>query len=399
MSNFSELLCQFRKRAGMTQGILANKIHKHRNTISAYEAGQFLPKHRDHVLELANALFLSEEETDQLLISANYPARNFIPQSKEPGLSSGKAKDTFSFFQWRPSLFPSHAHGQSVYHSSHFLPNESPLPTSSIFLFNEPLTDPHAFYARDLEREILLHRTYRKASTSIIGPRKIGKTWLVHYLLLVAPTELGAHFRFAYLDATAPSCRTIAGFTLAVINELGFPLSQATQGLSELEKVIRELKTKNVVPVCCIDEFEGLSNRDEFTIDFFRGLRAMTQKYHLVLVVVSKDPLIEIVGKEVETSGFFNVFEQITMRPFDVEEARTFIEEKCMHAEFTKQDCQYLWKYGQEGEQQWPPLRLQLVGKMLLEDKIHHYYLPHDQNYWKKFEQRLEEKYRGVHMK
>ena len=201
------------------------------------------------------------------------------------------------------------------------------------------------------------------------------------------------------MDATAPSCRTIAGFTLAAINELGFPLSQATQGLSELEKVIRELKTKNVVPVCCIDEFEGLSNRDEFTIDFFRGLRAMTQKYHLVLVVVSKDPLIEIVGKEVETSGFFNVFEQITMRPFDVEEARTFIEEKCMHAEFTQQDCQYLWKYGQEGEQQWPPLRLQLVGKMLLEDKIHYSYLPHDQNYWKKFEQRLEEKYRGVYMK
>ena len=130
------LLCQFRKRTGMTQGKLANKIHKHRNTISAYEAGQFLPKHSEQVLELSHALFLSEEETDQLLIAANYPARNFIPQSKEPGLSSGKAKDTFAFFQWRPSLFPSYSHGQSVSHPSHFLPNESSLPTSSIFFFN-----------------------------------------------------------------------------------------------------------------------------------------------------------------------------------------------------------------------------------------------------------------------
>src|SRR5436309_4946330 len=106
MSNFSELLCQIRKRNGMTQGKLANKIHKHRNTISSYEAGQFLPKHNEQVLELAHALFLSEEETDQLLISANYPARNFISQSKEtkePGLIGRKAKDTLAFFQLRPS--------------------------------------------------------------------------------------------------------------------------------------------------------------------------------------------------------------------------------------------------------------------------------------------------------
>src|SRR5437588_10961213 len=99
MSNFSELLCQFRKRTGMTQGKLANKIHKHRNTISSYEAGQFLPKHSEQVLELAHALHLTEEETDQWLVSANYHARNFIPHSKEPGLSSARAKDTFTFFQ------------------------------------------------------------------------------------------------------------------------------------------------------------------------------------------------------------------------------------------------------------------------------------------------------------
>src|SRR5438105_2076177 len=190
------------------------------------------------------------------------------------------------FFRLLLSLFSSTAHHkESGSHSPHI----SSL--SPVFLFNEPLTDSHSFYGREIERETLLQRTYCGASTSIIGPFKTGKTWLVDYLLLLGPTELGSHFCFAYLDATAPGCQTVAGFTLTVINALGFPLAQTHRGLTELEKVIRELKAKNVVPVLCIDEFEGLSNQQEFTFDFFQGLRAMTQKYGLVLVVVSKDPL------------------------------------------------------------------------------------------------------------
>lgn len=302
----------------------------------------------------------------------------------------------FGFFQLLPLLFSSTAHHKE---SSSHSPHTSSLSPSRVFLFDEPLTDPHSFYGREIERETLLQRTYCGASTSIIGPPKIGKTWLVDYLLLLGPTELGSHFCFAYLDATAPSCKTVAGFTLSAVNGLGFPLARVNRGLAELEKVIRELTAKNVIPVLCIDEFEGLSNQQEFTFDFFQGLRAMTQKYGLILVVVSKEPLAKIVVKEVETSGFFNVFEPMTIRPFGVEEARVFIEEKCIQAGFTEQERKFLWKYGQEGEQQWPPMRLQLVGKCLLEEKLLAEregldgYRPPDPHFWWEFEQRLKEKY------
>ena len=64
-------------------------------------------------------------------------------------------------------------------------------------------------------------------------------------------------------------------------------------------------------------------------------------------------------------------------------------------------------KYGQEtlvgnNEQQWPPLRLQLAGQMLLTDKNlartgqSRYYRPTDGSYWQEFEKRLEETYRGA---
>lgn len=270
------------------------------------------------------------------------------------------------------------------------------LASAPLFLFNEQLTHPQEFYGRDIERETLLNRTYRGASTSLIGPRKIGKTWLMQYLLLVGPSELGSHFHFVYLDATAPSCKTVAGFTLSVINELGFPLSKVSRGLSQLEKVIRELRAKNLTAVLCIDEFEGLSNRQEFPLDFFRGLRAMTQKYRLVLITASKEPLIKIVDKEVETSGFFNVFEVVTVKLFNLEEAKTFIETKSTQAGLTKQECEYLWTYGQAEDQQWSPLRLQLVGKMLLEKRGRSSNHPSDPHYRQQFEQQLEEKYRGI---
>ena len=262
-----------------------------------------------------------------------------------------------------------------------------------IFLFNEPLPAPEELYGRRSVREILISRTYRKASTSIIGPRRSGKTWLVQYLQYISAHELGKRFAVKYLDATMPSCSTINGFVAEVLEEFELPSSKSHQGLVALEKGLKMLKAKNIVPVLCIDEFEGFGNRDEFTLDFFRALRAMTQKFDLVLVAISRSPLHAIVGKDVETSGFFNIFEPLTLEPFDVSEAGEFIQAKGRQANFIELEYQCIWKYGEESEHEWPPLRLQLVGKMLLADRGQS---AHNSAFWQKFEQRLEDVYRGV---
>jgi serine/threonine protein kinase len=275
---------------------------------------------------------------------------------------------------------------------------------NSVFQFNEQLTDPGQFFGRARERETVLNRSSKRASTSIVGPRRIGKTWLMSYLRLVASTMLGPRCRIGYLDATLASCATVAGFTARALEELDFAhlIPDSTHvGLATLERVIQDMKSNNQIALLCIDEFEGLGKRQEFTLDFFIGLRAMTQ-IGLSLVVASRSPLIDIVGDNGETSGFFNVFEQLTLEPFSLEEARAFVRAKAVQAEFNDQEQDLLLRHGQVGKDQWPPIRLQLVGKMLLEDKTLarkeglHYYRPNDLSYWQKFEQRLEEKYRGV---
>ncbi len=345
-----------RERMGWTQEELAEKIGTTSVTISRWESGITMPSRYYH--KKLSTLYGKSIEELGLLQSKNGrgPINSQAANAGNPNVGAA-----------------------------------SPARVRSIFLFNEPLTNVKELYGRGRERDILINRTFNGASTSIIGPRRIGKSWLTNYLRLVAPSEFGSRFRIGYLDATMPSCKTIGGFTAEALEELGMPNAQLKDGLICLERGLKALKSKNYVSVLCIDEFEGLGNKQEFPLDFFRALRAMTQKHGLVLVTVSRLPLRTVVGKDVETSGFFNIFEQLTLTPFNAKEAEGFITSKQQQGGLTQQECDLLWKYGEERTQEWPPLRLQLAGKLLREERNQRKDSPSS---WQAFERRLEEIYR-----
>jgi transcriptional regulator with XRE-family HTH domain len=261
----------------------------------------------------------------------------------------------------------------------------------ALFFFNEPLLFAQECFARKRERETLLNRTHRLASTSIVGPRRVGKTWLVDYLRLTAAHEFGSRFHIGYLDATMPSCQTEVGFATEALEVLGLPTDNVT-GLLSLELGLKTLRSSRKSPVLCIDEFEGMRNRQDFTLDFFRGLRAMAHAFGLVLIVLSRQPISAVIGKDMETSGFFNIFEQIILEPFQRSEAETFILAKSRLAGFGTQEVEAFWHYAEQ-DGRWPPLRLQLVGKLLLEERLPARETAH---FWQHFEQRLESIYREV---
>ena len=274
----------------------------------------------------------------------------------------------------------------------------------STFLFNQPLPDPAEFSGRVRERETLLNRTRNGASTSIVGPRRIGKTWLMSYLKLTARHELGTRYLLGYLDATTARCATIAGFTASAIEAWGLErrlVDDADVGLALLEQVVQELTSKNHAPALCIDEFEGFGNRNVFDLHFFTALRAMTQ-IGLCLVVASKIPLIEFISDYGKTSGFFNVFEQLRIRPFSRKEAERFVQSKGSQVGLTEQEKEHLLLFGSQDGEYWP-VRLQLAGKMLLEDKMlaereqdQDYFQPEDPHYWQEFDRRFKEIFGGV---
>ncbi len=118
--------------------------------------------------------------------------------------------------------------------------------------------------------------------------------------------------------------------------------------------------------------------------------------------MLSKEPLIDLVSESTRTSPFFNVFLQLTLAPFERAEAEQFVQEKGIQAQFSEQDRAYMLAYSQSEKEQFPPLRLQLVGGMLLSEKRavapanHQPYRPSDPEYWQAFKDRVDAAYKGM---
>lgn len=72
---FSDLLRYFRTNKKLTQEQLAQRVGVHRNTISAWENDDYVPKDIDEINRLEEKLDLSHLQTDMLFIAAHYPPK------------------------------------------------------------------------------------------------------------------------------------------------------------------------------------------------------------------------------------------------------------------------------------------------------------------------------------
>jgi hypothetical protein len=245
---------------------------------------------------------------------------------------------------------------------------------SPLFFVNTHLPAPQEFFGRARERMQLLTCIVKETSASIVGPRRIGKTWLLEYLRQVAPTELNKQITIGYINAALPSCNTVTGFTEEALKVLGssISLSHSSSDLASLERYVYAKQRERQKLVLCIDNFDTLTSpHKEFDRSFFEALRAIAQQ-GLCLVVVSQRPLIDLLSESMHTSPFFNIFSQIRLLPFNETEALGFLNDKGQQAGFTLKEREELLKYSQDHAKQWPPLRLQLACELFLENKRAH---------------------------
>ncbi len=393
-NRFSTLLGQLYTRATLTQEELARRVGVSsaavRNWLRGDEGGHGITVEKlRKVIETlfqADAFVKGEEETE---------AREFWQSS---GVKAAFDERWFRGLQQAAEAEQSTLDLRNGQRAQAEGTGDEHQTSRSVFFFNvHTLPDPTEFYGRVKECFILEERTYNGASTSIVGPNKIGKTWLMQYLRLTAPQKLGKQFRVGYVDALSPSCMTVEGFITLAAKQFGVPLAPeyAEQGLTPLEQTVANLLNEKQPPVLCIDRFETFATRPAFDQHFFGGLRALAQA-GLCLITTSKRRLVDIVTEATHVSSLINIFDQIVLEPFNEKEAKDFVKKKGMQAGFSEQECSYMLHYGQLEDRSWPPLRLQLAGQMLFEDKNVGDYHPDDPHYWRCFAERLEERYRGV---
>src|SRR5258708_7610681 len=260
----------------------------------------------------------------------------------------------------------------------------------SVFIFQAPLPGASEFFGRTQVRMLLHSRLSQKASTSLVGPRKIGKTWLLQYLQFV---KLPGNYRIGYIDATEASCQSMDGLVDSTLEVLKIaPVTHIAAPVPRLERAMKQGQ-KKVAYVLCIDEFEGICTLPDLDKRLFLGLRALTQQGYLCMVTASRQPLPVLLGETLaSTSPFFNIFQRPELGPFDREEAEFFARKKGSQAGFTPWDQVALLEHTRaEGEEEaWYPVRLQLAGQQIELDQCSSKYRPDDPDYWRKFKEFLD---------
>jgi len=177
------------------------------------------------------------------------------------------------------------------------------------------LRNPKHFVGRDSELRQILSRVANMDNVSVVGPRRIGKSSLLHHIVATGQQRLNQSYQFYYLDMQPldsaeefynRACKAIA-------NEPG-------QSHDDLKTAIEGKKI-----VLCLDEFEKSVEAD-FGAEFFDEMRSLAQTGNLALIIATKVPLNQIYLRyQGLTSGFPNIFTKVELGELTEADARSLV--------------------------------------------------------------------------
>lgn len=210
------------------------------------------------------------------------------------------------------------------------------------FTYGNPISDPTRFFGRKHEVSQVYSRlrNVEFESSSLVGERRVGKTSLLNYLM--DPHVRRAHgldsyrYVFVYIDLqmldqnTTPSRlakRLIQQVARQMQDNEIRELLDKTRELESidnfaLEDLFDSIDEKDQYIVLLLDEFENVTENQNFGPDFFYGLRSLAIHHNLSLITSSRRELIDLCHSEaIRSSPFFNIFANIIIRLFTQSEA------------------------------------------------------------------------------
>jgi hypothetical protein len=199
------------------------------------------------------------------------------------------------------------------------------------------IKDPEAFYGRSAEVSDLFTRLSAMQSCSVVGPRRIGKSSLLYHLTQVYHQHLpdADNYVFAFIDLQELSGLGMNDFFDTAV----FQLQEASDHsvLAEMDidrygdmrgfrRFLLKLRGTGLKLVLCLDEFEMLSENENYSVDFFTYLRGLCSNYDLALITSSRASLYELCHQGgLQTSQFWNIFVELSLSLMPEEEALSLI--------------------------------------------------------------------------
>ena len=284
------------------------------------------------------------------------------------------------------------------------------------FTYGNPISDPMHFFGRQREVEQIFSRlrNVEFESSSLVGERRIGKTSLLNYL--THSTVRGSYgldpdkYLFVYVDLqmvdkdTTPTrlwqrlLRQIArccydAEVKQVLEEIR--QMQAIDNFT-LADLFDSMDEKDQHVVFLLDEFENVTENQNFDPAFFYGLRSLATHHNLSLITSSRRELIELCHSEaIRSSPFFNIFANINLLLFTKNEAWDLISKSLIgtgvsfndaeidlmfriagcHPYFLQAACHFLFEAYSKGLS--PDERVRFLIKEYREEAT-----PHFADYW-----------------
>jgi hypothetical protein len=214
------------------------------------------------------------------------------------------------------------------------------------FTYGNPISDPGRFFGRVREAEQIFSRLRNPEfeSSSVVGDRRIGKTSLLNYV--AAPQARAAYglrnsnYIFVYADlqmvgeATGPE--QLWQYLLKQLREqchdevtleaLGDLLGRERPDGYDVAMFFQTAGARGQFIVFLLDEFDHVTANPNFAPDFYNRFRSLAIHHKVALVTSSRLELGELCHSEsVRSSPFFNIFANVSLRPFSPEEARELV--------------------------------------------------------------------------
>ena len=210
----------------------------------------------------------------------------------------------------------------------------------NLYDYKNPVTNRDFFFGRTNVLTKIYSRigADRPQSISVVGEPKIGKSSLLWYLALEETRRAWLKnpddYIYFYMPIRLERNLSFKNFYISLCDGI----SQKTKVITEIREaepsydlfksIIENLNQKDKKIILFFDDFHLITQNETFPLEFFSFLRSLANNFNLAFVTSSFMDLQKLcVSKDIEESPFFNIFTNITLKPFEQKEAIQFIEE------------------------------------------------------------------------
>jgi len=204
--------------------------------------------------------------------------------------------------------------------------------------FASPVADHALFFGR----ANLISRIYsrigadRPQSVSLVGDPQIGKSSLLRYLAHPKTKEQNLpdpeNYIYFYVPVVDKGDLNFENFSKMfwkiILDDIDqyLDLEEKTPSYDLFKRIIEKLSQNQKKVILFFDDFHLTTQNETFPVEFFSFLRSLANNYNLAFITTSYLDLQKLcVSKEIEESPFFNIFSNLTIKPFEESEALQLI--------------------------------------------------------------------------